>query len=84
MEHFYRITHVKNILLIQLIYAPEFLGAVKEALHRSFPGQRTVLQDRKESSHPPENSIYNFRGLKLLLPMWSEFIKISEDDLEKL
>ena len=30
VEHFYTITHVKYILLIQLIYA------------RSFPGQRTV------------------------------------------
>ena len=30
VEHFYTITHVKHILLIQFIYA------------RSFPGQRTV------------------------------------------
>ena len=39
---------------------------------------------RKESWYPPEHSIYNFRELKLFLPKWSESIKISVDDLEKL
>ena len=39
---------------------------------------------RKESWYPPEHSIYNFRELKLFLPKWSESIKISVDDLERL
>ena len=39
---------------------------------------------RKESWYPPEHSIYNFRELKLFLPKWSESIKISADDLERL
>ena len=83
MELFYWIPHVKNILLIQLIYAREFLGVAKEALQRSFPGQRTVSQGRKQSWYPPEHSIYNFRELKLFFPKWSESIKISADDLAK-
>ena len=39
---------------------------------------------RKESWYPPEHSFYNFRELKLLLPKWSESIKTSADDLERL
>ena len=39
---------------------------------------------RKKSWYSPELSIYNFRKLKLFLPKWSESIKISADDLERL
>ena len=40
--------------------------------------------NRKESWYPPEHSIYNFRDLKFFLPKWSESIKISSDNLERL
>ena len=39
---------------------------------------------RKESWYPPEHNFCNFRELKLFLPNWSESIKISADDLERL
>ena len=72
VEHFYTITHVKHILLIQFIYA------------RSFPGQRTVSLAGNRADILQNIVSTTFRELKLFLPNWFEFIKISADDLERL
>ena len=55
-------------------------GYIRKIISRS----TYCFTSRKESWYPPEHSIYNFRELKLFLPKWSESIKISADDLERL
>ena len=50
----------------------------------TFANSTYCFNSRKESWYSPEHSIYNFCELRLFLANWSESIKISGDDLERL